>query len=102
MMDTKRCGQLTSNENYFSGIWLCEVKTDEGGVAEGVDCCVAVKTVHKGFCLDTLENLMKDYPGGLYIVINSNPRIPGGIPLMYVLQIACVTYRFLLHTDIGH
>ena len=31
LMATKRCGQLTSNDTYFSGSWFSGVKTvDEG------------------------------------------------------------------------
>ena len=32
--------------------------------AAGVDYCGPVKKGHKGFCLATLEKLMKDWPGG--------------------------------------
>ena len=39
-------------------------------------------TSHKGFCLATLENLMKDYPGGSYLVLNSTPIVPGETPLL--------------------
>ena len=31
----------------------------------GVDHCGPVKPSHKGFCLATLEKLMKDFPGGI-------------------------------------
>ena len=39
---------------------------------------------HKGFYLDKLENLMKDWPVGSYPVMKSTPRVPGGIPLMTI------------------
>ena len=58
------------------------METDEEAMAEGVDYCGPVKTIHKGFCLATLENFMKDWPGGSYLVMKITPRIPGGIPLM--------------------
>ena len=51
-------------------------------MAEGEDYCGLVKTSYKGFCLDILENLMKDWTGGIYLVMNSTPRAPGGRPLM--------------------
>ena len=35
------------------------------------------KTGHKGFCLATLEKLMKYWPGGSYLVLKSTPRFPG-------------------------
>ena len=44
-ISTKRCGQLTSNDSWFSS-----VKTDEGVAAVGVGYCGPVKTIHKGFC----------------------------------------------------
>ena len=36
MMDKKGCVQMKSNDIYFSGIWFSGVKTDEGGVGEGL------------------------------------------------------------------
>ena len=53
-------------------------------MAAGVDYCGPVKTSHKGFCLATLEKLMKDWPGGSYTVMKSNPIVPGGRPLMEI------------------
>ena len=61
---TKGCGQLTSNYTYFAYSWFSSVKTAEEMSATGVDYCGPVKTSHKGFCLATLEKLMKDWPGG--------------------------------------
>ena len=40
------------------------MKASEGEMAEGVDYCGLVKMSHKVFCIDTLEKLMKDWPGG--------------------------------------
>ena len=40
--------------------------------------------IHKGFCLATLENLMKDWPGGSYLVMKSIPIVPGGRPLLAI------------------
>ena len=50
----KGCGQLMSNDTYFSGSWFSLVKTSEDGMAEGVDYCGLVNTSHRGFCLATL------------------------------------------------
>ena len=36
------------------------------------------------FFLDTLEKLMKYWPGGSYLVMNSNPRFSGEIPLLAI------------------
>ena len=51
-------------------------------MSQGVDYCATAKMSHKGFCLATLEKLMKNWPGGSYIVMNSTPRVPCGRPLM--------------------
>ena len=42
--------------------------------AAGVKYCGPVKTSHKGFFLATLEKLMKDWPGGSYLILKSTPR----------------------------
>ena len=60
------------------------MKTSEEAMAVGVDFCGPTKMSHTGFCLDTLENLTKDWPGGSYLVMKSNPRVPGGIPLIHI------------------
>ena len=46
---TKGCGQLTSNDTYFSDIWFSSIKTTEGAIAAGVDYSGPVKTSHKVF-----------------------------------------------------
>ena len=53
-------------------------------MAVGVDYCGPVKTSHKGFCLATLENMMRVLGGGSYIVMNSTPRVLGGRPLLEI------------------
>ena len=42
----------------------------------GVNYYGPVKTSHKGFCLAMLEKLMKDWPGGSYLVLKIIPRFP--------------------------
>ena len=51
---TKGCGQLTSNDTYFSDIWLSSIKAAEEAMDAGVDYCGPVKMIHKGFCLSAL------------------------------------------------
>ena len=82
MMATKGCGKLTSNDTHFADSWFSGVKKVEEAMAEGVDYCGLEKTIHKGFCLATLEKLIKYWPGGSYIVMNNTPRVHGGRPLM--------------------
>ena len=62
MMDTKGCGQLTSNDTYVSFIWSSGEKMNKEDMDEGVDYCGLVKMIHKDFCRATWENLMKDCP----------------------------------------
>ena len=83
-IDTKGFGQLTSNYTYFADIWFSSVKTAEGMIAAGVDYCGPEKTSHKGFCLATLEKLMKDWPGGSYIVMKSTQIVPSERPLLVI------------------
>ena len=54
-------------------------------MAEGVYYYGPMKTVQKGFCLSILENLMKYWLGGPYLVLNSTPRVPGYIPLLNIV-----------------
>ena len=53
-------------------------------MAAGVDYCGPLQMIDKGFCLATLENLMKYWPGGSYLDMKSTPRIPGGRPLLAI------------------
>ena len=50
----KGCGQLTSNDTYFSYSWFSYVKTAEDMAAAGVDYCGPAKTSQKVFCLTKL------------------------------------------------
>ena len=50
----------------------------------GVDYCGLANTSHKGFCLATLEKLMKYWPGGSYLVMKINPKVPGDRPLLEI------------------
>ena len=84
MTDTKGCGQLMSNNTYFSDIWCSGVKISEEVMSEGVDYCGPAKIIHKSFCIATLEKLTKYWLGGLYIVLKNTPRVPGDIPLMLI------------------
>ena len=52
---TKGCGQLISNDTYFVDSWFSSVKNAEEMADAGVDYCGLLKTIHKGFCLATLE-----------------------------------------------
>ena len=53
-------------------------------MAEIVDFCGLLKTIHKGFCLTTLEKLVKNWAGGSYLVMNSTPILTGVRKLMAI------------------
>ena len=54
LIATKGCGQLKSNDTYFSDIWFSSIKTSDEAMAAGVDYFGPVNTSHKGFCLAPL------------------------------------------------
>ena len=56
-------------------------------MATGVDYCRPAKTGHKGFCLATLENLMKYWLAWSYLVMKCTLRVPGGRPNGYWIQV---------------
>ena len=60
------------------------MKTADEAIAEGVNYCGPVKTIHKWFCLSTLEKSLKDWPGGSYLVMKSTLIVTGGRPLIYI------------------
>ena len=86
LMDTNGSVKLTPNDTYFSDRWFSGVKTAEEAMDLGVDYCGPVNTSHKGFCLATLEKFMKYWPGGSYLVMKINTRVPGGIPLVAIVR----------------
>ena len=75
---------MTSNDTYFADSWFSYIKTAEEAMAAGVDYYGPVKTSNKGFCLSTLENMMKYWPGGSYLVMKVTPRDSGCIPLLAI------------------
>ena len=83
-MDTKGCGQLTSNVTYFASIWFSEMKMAEDTMADGLYYCGPAKTSHNGFCMDTLENLMKEWPGVYHLVLKSTTIVPVDRKLMAI------------------
>ena len=80
----KLCSQLVSNDIYFYCSCFSGVKTDEEVMAEGLYSCGTVKKIYKGFCIATLEKLMRHWPVKSYLVMNSTPRFPGGRPLLAI------------------
>ena len=50
----------------------------------GADFIGMVKTNNKGFYKDTIEKLIKDWPGGSYIVLRSKHMVPRDSPLIAI------------------
>ena len=84
MTTRKRWALLTSNVTHFSNRWFSGVKTADEAMAEGVDHCGPVKTIHKELCLAALEKFMKDCLGGSYLVMKIATRVPGDRPLFFI------------------
>ena len=85
MRDTKGCGKMSSNNNYFSHICFRGAKTAEEMNTYGVDYCGPAKTSHRGFLMAMLEKLIKECPGGSHNVMKSTPRFRGDKPLMTII-----------------
>ena len=47
----------------------------------GAELISMVKANTKGFCKETIDKLTKNWPGGSYLVLRSNPMVPGDRPL---------------------
>ena len=57
----------------------------------GVELIGIVKTNTKGFLNETIENLTKDFTGGYYLVLRSNPMVPRGMILI------AIEYKYNTH-----
>ena len=76
--------------------------------AAGVDYGGLVKTVHKVFLLSKLEKLIKNCPGGSYLVMKSTPRSPGERPTLaigykynYTKVLGCIATEVAGSTEPG-
>ena len=71
MKDNKGFCKLSLNDTLFADTWFSRVKTAEEEMAEGVDYCGPVKTIHKLFSLDTQVKLTKQWSVGSHLVMKS-------------------------------
>ena len=60
------------------------MKTPEDAMSEEVNFCGPVKKSLNGFCLSTLEFVLKCWPVWSYFDLKSTPRVPGDRPLMNI------------------
>ena len=84
MIDTKGCIQLIPNDTYLADSCLIPMEMSEEAMALGVIYCGPGNTSHKGFCLATLEKLIKYWLVGSYIGINSNQIVTGDRTLLKI------------------
>ena len=56
--------------------WFASKKAAEAAMEMGADFIGMVKKNTKGFFKDTIEKLTKDFRGGYYLVLRSNPMVP--------------------------
>ena len=75
---------MSTRDCFLLGSWLSSKKTVEAAAYIGVDLIEMVKTNTKAFCKATIEGLMKDWPGGSYIVLRSKRMEPGESPLLAI------------------
>ena len=95
MNTTKQLGKLSSNDAIFYDIWFIRVKTAGEANPQVVYYCGPLKTSHKVLCLDNLEKLTKECPGGSQMCMRISPRVPGYIPLMDIL------YKYIYQKFLG-
>ena len=80
----KGYGQLSSNNNFFVGIWFRRVKTADEENTHRVGYCRPVNTSQKGLCLDMLEKSMNQWSVGFHLVKKSAPRVTVDRPRMAI------------------
>ena len=64
----KVCGNISSKYAFFDDILFRRIKPAEDANAEGLDYFGPAKTIHKGFCLATLEKKWKSLWEGLILL----------------------------------
>ena len=72
----------STRDVFLFDCWLLSKKSMEADTSVGVDLVGMVKTNTKAFCKAVIEGLAEDWPGGSYIVLRSNPMVPGEIPIL--------------------
>ena len=58
--------------------WLSSNNSTEALMEVGAELIGMVKRNTKGLFKGTIDNFTKDWPGGSYLILRSNPMIPGG------------------------
>ena len=96
---TKGLGQKSikglMNDFLLFDIWFASNKAAESAMKVGAKLIGMMKTNTKGFCKETIEKLTKDWPGGSYLMLRSEPMVPGYRPLIaigykYLCSLCCL------------
>ena len=86
--ETKGVGQRSikggTKDCFLFDSWFASKKAGEAIMEMGSEFIGMVKTNTKGFCKETIEELTNDWPGGSYLVLRSNPMVPGDRPLISI------------------
>ena len=64
--------------------WFGSKGAAESLMEFGAESVFMVNTNTKAFCKENIEKLTKDWPGGSYLVLKSNPMLPGDRPLIAI------------------
>jgi len=72
---------------YFADSWFGSVKSASNVGKTGNHCCVVIKTAHSRSPKFWLEEKMKDFPGGTWIVLEGKPEKEG-------IDLICVGYKY--------
>ena len=84
MEATKGIGQKSikgrTKDCFLFDSWFASKISAEAAMEVGANLIGTAKTNTKGFCKETNKNIAKDCPGGSYLVLRSNPMVPGDRP----------------------
>ena len=67
----------STRDCFLFDSWFSSNKLEEAAASIGVGLIVMVKTNTRGFYKAAIKGLMKDWPGGSYIVLRRNHTVPG-------------------------
>ena len=79
MEATKGIGQKSikggGKDCFLFDSWFAFKKAAEAAMEMGAELIGIVNKNTKGLCKETIEKLTKDWPGGSYLLLRSNPMV---------------------------
>ena len=73
-----------TKDYFLFDSWFASNNAAEAAMEVGAELIGMVKTNTKGLCKETIEKLTKYWPGVSYLVLRSNPMVPGDRPLISI------------------